>query len=89
MMHPQVMLGVWLINDQPIPPINGAPLRLVIPFRYGAPSVKAISEITLRLPQPSATRGAHEELSCRAKQRAGIAGGGEQPQEGGITSSRL
>ncbi len=49
MMHPQVMLA-WLINDQPIPPINGAPLRLVIPFRYGARSIKAISEITFGSP---------------------------------------
>ena len=49
MMHPQVMLA-WLMNDQPIPPINGAPLRLVIPFRYGARSIKAISEITFGSP---------------------------------------
>jgi DMSO/TMAO reductase YedYZ molybdopterin-dependent catalytic subunit len=42
--HPQVMLA-WLMNDQPIPPQNGAPLRLVVPFRYGARSMKAITEI--------------------------------------------
>ena len=46
LMHPQVMLA-WMLNDQPIPPKNGAPLRLVIPFRYGARSVKAISEIII------------------------------------------
>ena len=46
MMHPQVMLA-WLLNDEPIPPEHGAPLRLVIPFRYGARSVKAVSEIIL------------------------------------------
>jgi DMSO/TMAO reductase YedYZ molybdopterin-dependent catalytic subunit len=44
LMHPQVMLA-WLLNDQPIPPENGAPLRLVVPFRYGARSLKAIREI--------------------------------------------
>jgi DMSO/TMAO reductase YedYZ molybdopterin-dependent catalytic subunit len=49
MLHPQVMLA-WLLNDRPIPPINGAPLRLVIPFRYGARNVKAISEITFGSP---------------------------------------
>jgi sulfoxide reductase catalytic subunit YedY len=43
-MHPQVMLA-WLINDAPIPPQNGAPLRLVVPFRYGARSLKAITDI--------------------------------------------
>lgn len=45
LMHPQVMLA-WLLNDQPIPPQHGAPLRLVVPFRYGARSLKAITEIS-------------------------------------------
>jgi DMSO/TMAO reductase YedYZ molybdopterin-dependent catalytic subunit len=44
LMHPQVMLA-WLVNDQPIPPEHGAPLRLIIPFRYGARSLKAITEM--------------------------------------------
>lgn len=44
MMNPQVMLA-WMLNDAPIPPKHGAPLRLVVPFRYGARSLKAISEI--------------------------------------------
>ena len=46
LMHPQVLL-VWMLNDGPIPPEHGAPLRLVIPFRWGARSVKAIKEIQL------------------------------------------
>ena len=45
LMHPQAML-VWLLNDEPLPPKHGAPLRLVIPFRYGARSIKAITEIS-------------------------------------------
>lgn len=44
LMHPQVMLA-WMMNDQPLPPEHGAPMRLVIPFRYGARSLKAITEI--------------------------------------------
>jgi DMSO/TMAO reductase YedYZ molybdopterin-dependent catalytic subunit len=44
LMHPQVMLA-WMANDAPLPPQNGAPLRLVVPFRYGARSVKAITSI--------------------------------------------
>jgi DMSO/TMAO reductase YedYZ molybdopterin-dependent catalytic subunit len=44
LMHPQVVLA-WELNDAPIPPQHGAPLRLVIPFRYGARSLKAIQEI--------------------------------------------
>jgi DMSO/TMAO reductase YedYZ molybdopterin-dependent catalytic subunit len=43
-MHPQVMLA-WMMNDQPLTPAHGAPIRLIIPFRYGARSVKAIKEI--------------------------------------------
>ena len=44
LLHPQVMLA-WLMNDQPILPKHGAPLRLIIPFRYGGRHIKAISEI--------------------------------------------
>jgi len=44
LMHPQVMLA-WEMNDKPIPPEYGAPLRLVVPFRYGARSMKAITDI--------------------------------------------
>ena len=44
LMHPQVMLA-WEMNDKPIPPQHGAPLRLVVPFRYGARSMKAITDI--------------------------------------------
>jgi DMSO/TMAO reductase YedYZ molybdopterin-dependent catalytic subunit len=44
LMHPQVMLA-WMANDAALPPQNGAPLRLVVPFRYGARSVKAITGI--------------------------------------------
>ena len=44
LMHPQVMLA-WMMNDAPIRPEHGAPLRLIIPFRYGARSMKAITDI--------------------------------------------
>ena len=47
--HPQVMLA-WLMNDQPIPPKHGAPLRLIVPFRYGNRSIKAITEIVFATP---------------------------------------
>jgi DMSO/TMAO reductase YedYZ molybdopterin-dependent catalytic subunit len=47
--HPQVMLA-WLMNDAPIPPNNGAPLRLIVPFRYGNRSIKAITEMMFATP---------------------------------------
>ena len=45
LLHPQVILA-WLLNDEPIPPQHGAPLRLIVPFRYGSRSLKAITEIS-------------------------------------------
>ena len=47
--HRQVMLA-WMMNDQPIPPDHGAPLRLVIPFRYGRRSLKSITDIVFGTP---------------------------------------
>ena len=44
------------MNDLPIPPRHGAPLRLIIPFRYGNRSIKAITEMvfaTPSLPMPT------------------------------------
>jgi len=49
MMHPQVML-VWMMNDQPLSAQHGAPIRLVIPFRYGARSIKAVTDISFGAP---------------------------------------
>jgi DMSO/TMAO reductase YedYZ molybdopterin-dependent catalytic subunit len=46
MMHRQVLLA-WMMNDQPLTPQHGAPVRLVVPFRYGARSIKAITDISL------------------------------------------
>ena len=47
--HPQVMLA-WMMNDGPIPPDHGAPLRLIVPFRYGNRSIKAIQEMIFSTP---------------------------------------
>ncbi|MXZ73058.1 MAG: molybdopterin-dependent oxidoreductase [Acidobacteria bacterium] len=49
--RPQVMLA-WLMNDEPIAPRHGAPLRLIVPFRYGNRSIKAITEMTFSTPGP-------------------------------------
>jgi DMSO/TMAO reductase YedYZ molybdopterin-dependent catalytic subunit len=42
--HPQTLLA-WEMNGGPLPPLHGAPYRLVIPFRWGARNIKAIDEI--------------------------------------------
>src|SRR5262249_23247401 len=62
LMHPQVVLA-WLLNDEPIPSQHGAPLRLIVPFRYGARSLNAITDIqftapTFPPPKPCPTRAA-------------------------------
>jgi DMSO/TMAO reductase YedYZ molybdopterin-dependent catalytic subunit len=52
--HPQVMFA-WMMNDEPLSPQHGAPIRLVVPTRYGNRSIKAITEIifgTPGLPMP-------------------------------------
>ena len=46
---PQVMLA-WMMNDEPISPAHGAPLRLIVPFRYGHRSIKAITQIVFAVP---------------------------------------
>lgn len=53
-MHPLTILanGVY---DQDLPKQNGAPLRLVVPWKYGFKSIKSIVRITLTDTQPQAT----------------------------------
>ena len=41
------VLLAWAINDQPLPPQHGYPLRLLVPGWYGMASVKWLSRITV------------------------------------------
>ncbi len=45
-MHPLTIMATG-IYDRPIPNQNGAPLRLVVPWKYGFKSIKSIVRITL------------------------------------------
>ena len=51
-MHPLTLIATG-IYGKPIPNQNGAPLRLVVPWKYGFKSIKSIVKITLtdRMPQ--------------------------------------
>lgn len=40
------------LYDKPVPPQNGAPLRLVVPWKYGYKSIKSIVEIEFVEKQP-------------------------------------
>lgn len=51
-MHDLTLLGTGLYG-QPLPPQNGGPLRLVVPWKYGFKSIKAIVKIDLVDYQPS------------------------------------
>ena len=53
-LHPLATLAVGLYGE-PLPPQNGAPVRLVVPWKYGFKSIKSIVRIRLveRMPQTS------------------------------------
>jgi len=50
-MHDLTILGTGLY-DEPLPPQNGAPIRLVVPWKYGFKSIKSIIRISLVAEQP-------------------------------------
>ncbi len=52
--HPLTILAAGLYGKQLLPQ-NGAPLRLVVPWKYGFKSIKSIVKITLTDTQPRAT----------------------------------
>jgi len=53
-MHPLTILATGLYN-RPLPNQDGAPLRLVVPWKYGFKSIKAIVRIRLVTEQPMNT----------------------------------
>ncbi len=53
-MHPLTILATGLY-DEKLPPQNGAPVRLVVPWKYGFKSIKSVVKITLVADEPPAT----------------------------------
>jgi sulfoxide reductase catalytic subunit YedY len=53
-MHPLALLAVGLYGDT-LPPQDGAPFRLVVPWKYGFKSIKSIVKIRLVEKQPPTT----------------------------------
>jgi sulfoxide reductase catalytic subunit YedY len=53
-MHPLTILAVGLYGE-PLPKQNGAPVRLVVPWKYGFKSIKSIVRISLTEAQPQTT----------------------------------
>ncbi|MQY41704.1 protein-methionine-sulfoxide reductase catalytic subunit MsrP [Epibacterium sp. SM1969] len=50
-MHPLTLMATGIFG-KPLPNQNGAPLRLVVPWKYGYKSIKSIVKITLTDEQP-------------------------------------
>jgi sulfoxide reductase catalytic subunit YedY len=55
-MNPLTIMATGIYN-KPIPNQNGAPLRLVVPWKYGYKSIKSIVKITLTNKQPPTSWG--------------------------------
>ena len=53
-MHPLTIMATGLYGE-PMPNQNGAPIRLVVPWKYGFKSIKSIVRITLTAEQPKTT----------------------------------
>jgi sulfoxide reductase catalytic subunit YedY len=66
-MHPLTILAVGLYGEE-LPNQNGAPLRLVVPWKYGFKSIKSIVEMRFAEQQPPTTwnRSAPQEYGFYA-----------------------
>lgn len=53
-MHPLTIMATGLY-DETLPPQDGAPIRLVVPWKYGFKSIKSVVKITLVADQPPTT----------------------------------
>ena len=53
-MHPLTLLAVGLYGEE-LPNQNGAPVRLVVPWKYGYKSIKSIEEIVFTEDEPPTT----------------------------------
>jgi DMSO/TMAO reductase YedYZ molybdopterin-dependent catalytic subunit len=68
-MHPLTILATGLYG-KPLPNQNGAPLRLVVPWKYGFKSIKSIvrSRFVERQPPPRGSDGAARVRLLRQRQ---------------------
>ena len=53
-MHPLTIMATGMY-DEALPPQDGAPIRLVVPWKYGFKSIKSVVKITLVADEPSTT----------------------------------
>jgi sulfoxide reductase catalytic subunit YedY len=53
-MHPLAIMATGMY-DETLPPQDGAPIRLVVPWKYGFKSIKSVVKITLVPDEPPTT----------------------------------
>lgn len=53
-MHPLTIMATGLYGET-LPPQDGAPIRLVVPWKYGFKSIKSVVKITLAAEEPPST----------------------------------
>lgn len=67
-MHPLTIIATGLYGET-LPSQNGAPLRLVVPWKYGFKSIKSIVRITLTENQPPTVDSEGEVLDFLVQHR--------------------
>lgn len=72
-MHPLTILALGLYGES-LPPQDGAPIRLVVPWKYGFKSIKSIVKITFveRQPPTSWNRSAPDEYGFYSNVNPGV-----------------
>jgi sulfite oxidase len=70
--RPEVLLA-WGMNGEPLPPVHGAPLRVVVPGYIGARSVKWLERVEVR---SAPWRGYFQEVDYRLLPEDGTPGPG-------------
>ena len=93
--HPLTIMATGLY-DKPLPNQNGAPMRLVVPWKYGFKSIKSIVRITLtdKMPPTTWTKLGPEEYGFYANVNPNVdhprwSQATERRVGGGLFSSRI
>ena len=61
--RPEVLLA-WAMNGEPLPPVHGAPLRVVVPGYIGARSVKWLERIEVRVDAVARATSSTSSTGC-------------------------
>jgi sulfite oxidase len=85
--RPEVLLA-WAMNGEPLSPVHGAPLRVVVPGYIGARSVKWLERIEVRDRRYMGRLMARDYVTIREEPRGGRLVGGRPPSAARCSSPR-